>query len=111
MNPSLFLFKNNDHSFIKNIMKNINYNPNDDIKDLSKSDSISSQNLQAMQLIAKMREAADRVGAGFVGGFITPTGEKFVSSNLQSDDEQFEVINNRINDVAMKIISIQEEND
>ena len=110
MNPSLFLFRNNNHSIIKNIMKNINYNPNDDIKDLSKSDSISSQNLQAMQLIAKMREAADRVGAGFVGGFITPTGEKFVSSNLQSDDEQFEVINNRINDVAMKILSIQDEN-
>lgn len=74
-------------------MKTINWEANDSSKDLAKPDQLSVQQLQAMQLVAKMREAADRAGTKFIGGFITPNGERFVSSNL---DESSDVINNII---------------
>ena len=46
-------------------------------------DSLSTQRLQAMELVAKMRTAADRVGAGFIGGFIdSTTGEQFIMTNM-----------------------------
>ena len=45
-----------------------------------------SDKLAAMQLVAKMRAAADRIGAGFVGGFIAPDGTKYIASNLDDDD-------------------------
>ena len=51
-------------------------------------DSIDLQRLQAMQLVAKMKESADKYGIGFVGGFIAPNGEKFVMSNMDEDDTQ-----------------------
>jgi hypothetical protein len=44
------------------------------------------QRLQAMQLVAKMKETSDRLGMGFIGGFIAPNGEKFVMSNMDDDD-------------------------
>lgn len=48
-------------------------------------DSLSVQRLQSMEFVAKMRAAADRVGAGFIGGFIdSTTGEKFVMTNMES---------------------------
>ena len=40
--------------------------------------SIATDQLQAMAFVAKMKETADRVGAGFIGGFVTPDGKKFV---------------------------------
>jgi len=49
-------------------------------------DSLDMQRLQAMQLVAKMKESADKYGVGFIGGFIAPNGEKFVMSNM--DDEE-----------------------
>jgi hypothetical protein len=49
-------------------------------------DSIDTQRLQAMQMVAKMKEKADRMGIGFVGGFITPTGEKFTMTNIEDLD-------------------------
>jgi selenophosphate synthetase-related protein len=49
-------------------------------------DAVDSQRLQAMQIVAKMKESADKYGIGFVGGFVTPDGEKFVMSNM-SDEE------------------------
>ena len=49
-------------------------------------DSVDRQRLQAMQLVAKMKEAADRNGIGFVGGFIAPNGEKFVMTNMDEDN-------------------------
>ena len=49
-------------------------------------DSIDAQRLAAMQLVAKMKESADRHGIGFVGGFIAPDGQKFVMTNM--DDEE-----------------------
>jgi hypothetical protein len=35
-------------------------------------DSMDMQRLQAMQLVAKMKESAERHGIGFIGGFISP---------------------------------------
>ena len=52
-------------------------------------DAIDKQRLQAMQLVAKMKESADKYGVGFVGGFISPSGEKFMMTNLSPEDTQF----------------------
>jgi hypothetical protein len=41
-----------------------------------------------MQLVAKMKESADKYGVGFVGGFISPNGEKFMMSNMSDEDTQ-----------------------
>lgn len=49
-------------------------------------DSIDAKRLQAMSIIAKMKEAADRNGIGFVGGFVDDNGEKFVMTNMNEDD-------------------------
>jgi hypothetical protein len=43
--------------------------------------------LAAMELVAKMRAAADKVGAGFIGGFIAPDGTKFIQTNLDGEDD------------------------
>jgi len=42
--------------------------------------------LEAMAFVAKMKESADRIGAGFVGGFIAPDGTKFVMTNMNEED-------------------------
>lgn len=52
-------------------------------------DSVDLQRLQAMQIVAKMKESADKNGIGFVGGFISSNGEKFVVSNMNDEDTQF----------------------
>ncbi len=51
-------------------------------------DSIDIQRLQAMQLVAKMKESAERHGIGFIGGFIAPNGDKFVMTNMDEEDSQ-----------------------
>lgn len=51
-------------------------------------DSIDSRRLQAMQLVAKMKESADKHGVQFIGGFVTPDGEKFVMTNMDEDDQR-----------------------
>jgi len=51
-------------------------------------DSIDLQRLQAMQLVAKMKESADKHGVGFIGGFISPDGEKFIMTNMDDEDTQ-----------------------
>jgi len=53
---------------------------------LSIPDSVDSRKLEAMQFVAKMKEAAERCGAGFIGGFITEDGERFVMTNMDDDD-------------------------
>ena len=50
--------------------------------------SIDRQQLEAMHYIAKLKESADKLGIGFIGGFIGPNGDKFVMSNLNDDDQQ-----------------------
>ena len=49
-------------------------------------DAIDRQRLQAMQLVAKMKESADKYGVGFVGGFVSPDGQKFMMTNMNEDD-------------------------
>lgn len=49
-------------------------------------DSIDARRLEAMQMVAKMKEAADKYGMGFVGGFIDNNGEKFVMTNMDDED-------------------------
>ena len=49
--------------------------------------SIATDQLQAMAFVAKMKEAADRVGAGFIGGFVTPDGNKFVMTNFSDQTD------------------------
>ena len=51
-------------------------------------DSIDLQRLQAMQLVAKMKESADKQGVGFIGGFVSPDGQKFIMTNMDDDDAQ-----------------------
>jgi hypothetical protein len=51
-------------------------------------DSMDMQRLQAMQLVAKMKETSDRLGMGFIGGFISPSGEKFIMTNMNEEDSQ-----------------------
>jgi hypothetical protein len=51
-------------------------------------DAVDRQRLEAMQLVAKMKESADKFGIGFVGGFISPDGQKFLMSNMDEDDTQ-----------------------
>lgn len=52
-------------------------------------DSIDLQRLQAMQLVAKMKESADKYGVQFIGGFISPDGDKFVMTNMEEEEAQF----------------------
>jgi hypothetical protein len=49
-------------------------------------DAIDIQRLQSMQLVAKMKESADKYGVGFVGGFISPDGQKFMMTNMNEED-------------------------
>jgi len=51
-------------------------------------DSVDAQRLEAMQLVARMKESADKFGVGFVGGFISPDGQKFMMTNLSPEDTQ-----------------------
>jgi selenophosphate synthetase-related protein len=37
-------------------------------------------------LVAKMKESADKYGVGFVGGFVSPDGQKFMMTNMTEDD-------------------------
>ena len=56
--------------------------------DLRIPDALDLERLEAMQIVAKMKETADRLGIGFVGGFVSRTGEKFVMSNLDDDEKE-----------------------
>lgn len=100
--PSLFLYRNRNKQLIKNLMNNLDWEPNNDSNDLSKQDKYSFEQLHAMQLVARMKEAADKAGAGFVGGFVTPTGQRFMMSNVDADDVQFQAINQELESIQNK---------
>jgi hypothetical protein len=51
-------------------------------------DAVDRQRLEAMQLVARMKESADKFGVGFVGGFIGPDGQKFMMTNMDKADTQ-----------------------
>jgi hypothetical protein len=42
-----------------------------------------------MHLVAKMKASADKHGVGFVGGFVSPDGKKFMMTNMTQEDTQF----------------------
>ena len=72
-------------------------------------DQYSLEQLRAMQLVAKMKESADRMGAGFVGGFISPTGERFMMSNVDADDIQHQAIKMRLDALQAEIFEELED--
>jgi len=109
LNPQLFLFRHKDHNVIINKMNNLDWEANDDTKDLSMQDQYSLEQLRAMQLVAKMKESADRMGAGFVGGFISPTGERFMMSNVNADDIQHQAIKMRLDALQAEIFEELED--
>ena len=51
-------------------------------------DAVDRQRLEAMHLVARMKESADKFGVGFVGGFISPDGQKFMMTNMDEVDTQ-----------------------
>lgn len=53
---------------------------------ISIEDSLDPQKLSAMRIVAQMKEAADRQGVGFIGGFVAPDGKKFVMTNMDDED-------------------------
>ena len=87
------------HKQTKKTMNNIDWAENNERKDLAKQDSYSMEQLQAMQLVAKMKEAADKCGAGFVGGFISPTGERFMMTNQDQDSAEVTKINKNLDQI------------
>jgi hypothetical protein len=91
--PEFFIYKNRNKTLVQTFMNNLNWEANNSSQDLANQDKLSMEQLRAMQLVAKMKEAADRCGAGFVGGFISPTGQRFMMSNVDSDDVQMQAIN------------------
>jgi len=98
-NPSLFLYKNRNKQLVKNLMNTIDWPENDDTADLANQDKYSIEQLHAMRLVARMKEAAEKVGAGFVGGFVTPTGQRFMMSNVDENDIQFQAIRQELQDI------------
>ena len=105
--PQLFIYKNRNKTLARIFMNNLDWESNNDSKDLAKQDQYSMEQLKAMQLVAKMKEAADRCGAGFVGGFISPTGQRFMMSNVDADDVQTREINAQLDamqDMALRAL-------
>jgi hypothetical protein len=89
-------------------MNELDWEPNDSSKDLRNQDKYSLEQLRAMQLVAKMKESADRLGAGFVGGFISPTGERFMMSNVDADDIQHQAIKMRLDQIQAERVDEQD---
>jgi hypothetical protein len=94
--PQLFLFRNRNKFITSNYMNSIESNRSEPDKDLANQYQHSMEHLKAMQVIAKMKEAADRSGAGFVGGFVTASGQHFIMSNVDQDDLQYQVIKEQL---------------
>lgn len=94
--PQLFIYRNRNKDLVRKTMNNLDWEANNNQADLANQSKYSMEQLKAMQLVAKMKEAADKVGAGFVGGFITPSGQRFMMSNVDSDDVQHQAITHQL---------------
>ena len=88
----LFIYRNQNKDLVRKKMNNLDWEANNNSSDLANQSKYSMDQLKAMQLVARMKEAADNAGAGFVGGFITPTGQRFMMSNVDADDVQHQAI-------------------
>ncbi len=84
-------------------MNNIDWEANHNAKDLSKTDAPTMRQLAGMQLVARMKEAADKVGAGFVGGFIDENGNRFMMSNISEEDIQSQYIMEKLEQYKREI--------
>jgi hypothetical protein len=104
--PQFFIYKNRNKTLVRIFMNNIDWEANSNDLDLAKQDQYSMDQLRAMQLVARMKEAADKCGAGFVGGFISPTGQRFMMSNVDNEDVQMQAINAQLD--AMQDMRLQE---
>ena len=104
--PQFFIYKNRNKTLVRIFMNNIDWEANGNSMDLAQQDKLSMEQLRAMQLVARMKEAADKCGAGFVGGFISPTGQRFMMSNVDSEDVQMQAINAQLD--AMQDMRLQE---
>ena len=89
-------------------MNNIDWAENNERKDLAKQNRYSMEQLEAMQLVARMKETADNCGAGFVGGFISPTGERFMMTNQDHDSAQIGTINKEL-DKIQKLLQLDQK--
>jgi len=102
--PQFFLHRNRNKELIRKTMNNLDWEANNDQADLANQSKYSMEQLKAMQLVAKMKEAADKVGAGFVGGFITPSGQRFMMSNVDADDIQHQVITHQLDSIQQQAV-------
>ena len=109
MTAQFFIYKHTNRNFVINKMNTINWESNDSSKDLTTQDSFSMEQLRAMRLVAKMKEAADKSGAGFVGGFISPTGQRFMMSNIDPDDIQHQAISSRLDQLQAEHLESLED--
>jgi hypothetical protein len=98
-----FIYKNRNKTTAQNFMNNLDWEANNETTDLANPDKLSTEHLMAMQLVARMKEAADKAGAGFVGGFISPTGQRFMMSNVDNDDVQVQAINEQLNRIQQNL--------
>jgi hypothetical protein len=99
-----FIHRNRNKELIRKTMNNLDWEANNDQADLANQSKYSMEQLKAMQLVAKMKEAADKVGAGFVGGFITPSGQRFMMSNVDADDIQHRVITHQLDSIQQQAV-------
>jgi hypothetical protein len=101
--PQFFIHRNKNKSLIIKTMNNIDWESNNKDKDLSKTDAPTMRQLAGMQLVSRMKEAADNVGAGFVGGFIDENGNRFMMSNISEDDIQAQYIMEKLDQYKREI--------
>jgi hypothetical protein len=101
--PQFFIYRNKNKSLIIKTMNNIDWESNNKDKDLSKTDAPTMRQLAGMQLVARMKEAADKAGAGFVGGFIDENGNRFMMSNISEDDIQAQYIMEKLDQYKREI--------
>ena len=101
--PQFFIHRNKNKSLIIKTMNNIDWESNDKAKDLSKTDAPTMRQLAGMQLVARMKEAADKAGAGFVGGFIDENGNRFMMSNISEEDIQTQYIMEKLDQYKREI--------
>ena len=110
--PQFFIYKNQNKTLARIFMNNIDWEANGNSMDLAQQDKYSMEQLRAMQLVARMKEAADKCGAGFVGGFISPTGQRFMMSNVDSEDVQMQAINAQLDAIQdMRLQELMEDAD
>ena len=76
-----FLHRNKDKEVVKRKIESIEFVNHE----LDEDDAYSLEVLTAMQTVIRMKEAADKQGAGFVAGFVTPSGKRFLVSNVDEN--------------------------